>query len=1049
MVLEFTESKSAARALRYHQDHLAQGEYLQDGVVGQSMWGGAELARMGMAGKPVDARSFAAVIFNVDPSKIKNIESFDKRVKDARKRPAPLKLDEVKEGTPVRVANRGNGKIRSIEGAVAEVELERSKEIVHVDLAKLKSPERTFCRFKDEKLTPRARKTPGWDFTFSAPKGVSMLWAAGAKEVEEAFNEAVSTTMKEMEQFAQTRVRVGSGDNQMDEQRFTGNLVWSSFVHGTSRPVVQDDGQVTVDPHLHAHIYVHNVTFDPVEERWKALQNRGIVRKIDHWEARFESLFSRLLYQKGFDVARRGKSFDLAALTPEAIAQFSQRTKQVNDTAKKLGITDAKTKGELGARTRAAKKLAKDINLTEHMKERAPEVFERLQELRRVAPRLKSVMSADGPLPLEQRIELAAEAVQYALDRALERSATTTLFGVYADAQRYAGAARCLLDEELYQALEARDDIVLGDVDQWGDMKLTTELVVAQEVRLLELIRASREQYGPMVTTPRLSRQLSSEQRTALMHILSSKDQFTYLRGQAGTGKSFVLKHLVREVRRSGIQPVALAPTASASRGALRDAELHDADTLAKFLGPSRTGQGLRHQAKEGLIILDEAGLAGTEDMLKLAETACRLKARVLLVGDTRQLDGVQRGSPLHLLERDGLVSAELKEIRRQTEPNYREVVSEMAEGRPIAGLQKAMGFGFVTEVRVDIEDDTEEPQNRGDELAAKCAAQHIVIAYQQKKSCIVVAPTHALGQVVTASTREALQSNGLVGEDLATMTVCRPVDRTVADRRDFAHSLVAGDIVVMQRDDKDRKLLKGDVLIAKENDRGKMQLFLEDWPEKSVRHGIDAEACAVYRRAEIPVAIGDQVRAVEAIPESKMERGDRGVVTHISRWKNTITLDDGRIIPMDAERLDYGYVVTVFGAQGQTADHCIVVATTSALAAMNREAAYVADSRGREKLHIITDSVSELMEAVGQSMVQGHAIDVAAEAARRDKARLDDELKTHEAEARGRADVFEAAYDEDRLRMPAPANVVLERPMIEERAAEVALEADAPMLEM
>ncbi|MEO1337866.1 MAG: MobF family relaxase, partial [Myxococcota bacterium] len=448
---------------------------------------------------------------------------------------------------------------------------------------------------------------------------VSLLWAAGAEEVEEAFNKAIKTTMEEMQQFAQTRVRIGSGDNQMDEQRFTGNLVWASFVHDTARPVKHADGSVTVDPHLHAHVYVHNLTYDPVEDEWKALKNNAIVRKNDYWEARFDSLFSRELYRKGIQVERRGKSFDIFGLSPTAIAPFAQRTKQVNEVARTLGIT-GKKKAELGALTREAKSLAKDIDLKEHIQERAPATFQRLQSIRGAMLQILPTVSEYGPLDEQGRKELAAEAIQYALDKALERKATTTMYGLYADAQRYAGAAQCLIDEDIYQAFEAREDIILGEVDKWGDVRLTTELVVAQEVRLLEIVREGRDKLEPVVKRPRLSRQLSSAQHAALTHILSSKDQFMLLRGQAGTGKSFALEHLVRELERNDICPVALAPTASASRGALREAKIHDANTLAKFLGPSRTGQGLRHQAKNGLIILDEAGLAGTEDMLKLAE---------------------------------------------------------------------------------------------------------------------------------------------------------------------------------------------------------------------------------------------------------------------------------------------------------------------------------------------------------------------------------------------------------------------------------------------
>ncbi|MEO1336431.1 MAG: MobF family relaxase, partial [Myxococcota bacterium] len=341
MVLNFTRSQSAANAMAYHEDHLKQGEYLEAGTVSAVMWQGNEIAKLGLDAMPVDTRSYGALIYNVNPAKVADWEDFDKRLKEVRKRPPPLDLDLVKVGSTVRVPNRGQGHITALEGAMATVQMKRSREVVHISLGKLRSPERQMKLEKGERLTGGQRQIPGWDFTFSAPKGVSMLWAAGTQEVEDAFNSAIKTTLSEMEMFAMTRVRKG-GTNQMDEQRFTGNLVWASFVHDAARPVKHADGSVTVDPHLHAHVYVHNLTFDSVENEWKALKNNAIVRKNDYWEARFDSLFSRELYRKGIQVERRGKSFDISGLSPKAIAPFSQRTKQVNKLAQTLGFTGKK-----------------------------------------------------------------------------------------------------------------------------------------------------------------------------------------------------------------------------------------------------------------------------------------------------------------------------------------------------------------------------------------------------------------------------------------------------------------------------------------------------------------------------------------------------------------------------------------------------------------------------------------------------------------------------------------------------------------------------------
>src|ERR1700678_2882872 len=61
-----------------------------------------------------------------------------------------------------------------------------------------------------EQLTVRTRteRTVGYDFTFSVPKSVSLLYAlSGDKGILEAFRDSVDETMREMEAEMKTRVR--------------------------------------------------------------------------------------------------------------------------------------------------------------------------------------------------------------------------------------------------------------------------------------------------------------------------------------------------------------------------------------------------------------------------------------------------------------------------------------------------------------------------------------------------------------------------------------------------------------------------------------------------------------------------------------------------------------------------------------------------------------------------------------------------------------------------------------------------------------------------
>ena len=113
-------------------------------------------------------------------------------------------------------------------------------------------------------MRTRTERRVGYDFTFSVPKSVSLLYAmSGDQDILDAFRGAVDETMREIEAEMKTRVRMGG----KDEDRVTGNMVWAEFIHTTSRPV---DG--IPDPQLHAHVFVFNTTWDEEERRWKAGQ---------------------------------------------------------------------------------------------------------------------------------------------------------------------------------------------------------------------------------------------------------------------------------------------------------------------------------------------------------------------------------------------------------------------------------------------------------------------------------------------------------------------------------------------------------------------------------------------------------------------------------------------------------------------------------------------------------------------------------------------------------------------------------------------------------
>lgn len=201
-----------------------------------------------------------------------------------------------------------------------------------------------------ERLTLRDRKgrTVGYDINFHCPKSVSLLYGlTGDPALLDAFRFSLQETMQEIEAEAKTRVRK-SGRCQ---DRVTGNLIFSEHVHLTSRPV---DG--LPDPHLHAHCFVFNVTWDDGERAWKAVQFRDIKRNMPYFQAAFHARLAQRLAELDYPIERTAAGWEIAGLPPSLLRAFSRRTDGIERLAAEQGIVDATLKDALGAATRERKR---------------------------------------------------------------------------------------------------------------------------------------------------------------------------------------------------------------------------------------------------------------------------------------------------------------------------------------------------------------------------------------------------------------------------------------------------------------------------------------------------------------------------------------------------------------------------------------------------------------------------------------------------------------------------------------------------------------------
>jgi conjugative relaxase-like TrwC/TraI family protein len=770
-----------------------------------------------------------------------------------------------------------------------------------------------------EPLTVRTRceRTVGYDFTFSVPKSVSLLYAmSGDQDILEAFRTAVDETMREMEAEMKTRIR----KERQDMDRITGNMVWAEFIHTTSRPV---DG--IPDPQLHAHVFTFNTTWDDEERRWKAGQFRELKRDAPYFQAAFRVRLAGKLQELGFGVERKRDDFEIAGIAPDVLKRFSRRTALIEKVAQERGITDPHRKAELGAETRERKgsalgweRLRKEWN-------------SRLTDRERHA--LAAVHARERIAAQPERFE--AGAVDYATLHCYVREAVVPERKLVTEAlKRGIGAVTVEgVTDEVRERPLIRSQVA-------GRQMATTKEMVALETRLIDFARQGRGRCRPLGDPQRqCSRNWFNDgQKAAVRHVLGSRDRVMIIRGVAGTGKTTLEQEIGEALAEAGRPVVAIAQSVKASREVLREeAGFATADTVARFL----KDEEMQAAAGGGVILIDEASQLGTRDMTQVFDVADRLSARVILVGDRRQHRSVTAGEPLKLLEETaGLRVAEVTEILRQ-QGDYKKAAQALSEGRTVEAFEELDKLGWIKQV-----DDVD----RYRQLAAAYLA---AVAEKKRggeyKSALVVSPTHAEAGRITEAIRAGLKAQGKLGEQRI-VNAWVPAHLTDAQKADPTQ-YDPGDLLQFHQNAPGYN--KGSRLIIGEKINPPTEL---------------ARRFEAYRPTQIVLAVGDRVRVTAGgkTKDGKHRLSNGSLLSARGFTKRgDIIVDHGWVIDRDFGHLAHGYVVTSHASQGVTVDKVFVGVSSQSFPATYQRTAYVAVTRGKEQAQIFTDDRNELLKAI------------------------------------------------------------------------------------
>ena len=173
-----------------------------------------------------------------------------------------------------------------------------------------------------DKLRPRDSKVRYHDMGLSVPKGYSiMALVAGDERLLSAFDRTIRKTFDQLEKFAEVRNRKGQNYNSEKTNR-TGNAVAAVYIHDSSR---------LLDPQLHAHFLVGNLSWREERQQWLALQPATMMRESKAWIRKyFHQTLAKECIRLGHDIEWMPdkNTFRFTAISPEMEKLFSSRSSQ-------------------------------------------------------------------------------------------------------------------------------------------------------------------------------------------------------------------------------------------------------------------------------------------------------------------------------------------------------------------------------------------------------------------------------------------------------------------------------------------------------------------------------------------------------------------------------------------------------------------------------------------------------------------------------------------------------------------------------------------------
>jgi conjugative relaxase-like TrwC/TraI family protein len=527
-------------------------------------------------------------------------------------------------------------------------------------------------------------RRPGMELVISAHKSVAELGVIGRAEDMHAIMDAErDATLGYLDEMTR---QMGGRRGRAAAASPTAGLIYAHTRHATSR---------AGDPCPHDHVLLANVV-EMGDDRggWKAADTT-LWREHLHAATMIGRVASaRAAVELGYGIAAdpgpsgRLGHWRIAGIPDEVLAVHSKRAAEIEAECQRRGERSYKARGVAARTTRSAKRHEAEGELVARWR---AELEAADWPVERLAESIEAAKSKVRPMTLKGARRFLSVVLGDDGDLA-RRKVFSRRHVIVAIAPHLYGQDPALLIPLVNRALADPETIPFVGVKGAREKVHALASVLARETAIAESLgRQLARSDAPAVTEAivqeaiaaaeaALGAQLSVEQRSAAVDICTSGRGAELIEGVAGAGKTTMLKVVADAFAKAGYHVLGTATSGQAARTLSSEAEIGESRTLASLIW--RLDHRQLTLSEQTAVILDEVGMTDDVDLVRLSAYVEAAAAKLILVGDHRQIGSVGPGGALRaLVARHPNTVHHLGENRRQRDPEERQALAALRDG--------------------------------------------------------------------------------------------------------------------------------------------------------------------------------------------------------------------------------------------------------------------------------------------------------------------------------------------------------------------------------